>query len=193
MATKKKTTSRKKEIFMGFKLDAPRAEPPKSNYAGRSKKAPTPVFEKARETVLHKLGISIDDSIGRYGGSDEHDPQLGKMVERKADPAEKAYRSVYWTVRHTPNEHLLDEQCEIAIRVGQSLWSCFEPVDGVKDSDKRYLVTADMLTPTLEQIKAMIEGLDKDSPEGKSFHKLAIESAGRRNKGKYNSATDLFE
>ena len=87
----------------------------------------------------------------------------------------------------------MDEQCEISIRVGQSLWSCFEAEEGIKDSDKRYLVTADMLSSTLQEIKSMVEAVDKDSADGKSFHELAIESAGRRNKGKHNPATDLFE
>jgi hypothetical protein len=35
--------------------------------------------------------------------------------------------------------------------------------------------------------------MEKGSAEGKSFHALAFESAGRRNKGTYNKATDLFE
>ena len=181
MPNKKASTSKKKEIFMGLKLKVERAVPPVSAGAGRSKKAATPVFEKAKATCIEKLTQSIEDANGRYGST-----------EQEANPLPKAVRSVYWTVRHA-NDNLMEEQCEIAIRVGQSLWSCFEAEEGKKDSDKRYLVTADMLTPALQEIRSMIEGMDKDSAEGKSFHALAVESAGRRNKGTYNKTTDLFE
>ena len=166
---------------MGFKLKTSRAVSPVRAGAGRSKKPATPVFEKAKATVIEKLMQSIEDANGRYGST-----------EQEANPLPKAVRSVYWTVR-TPAENLVDEQCEISIRVGQSLWSCFEVEEGVKDSDKRFLVNADMLAPTLQEIKSMVEGMEKGSAEGKSFHALAIVSAGRRNKGTYNKATDLYE
>jgi len=166
---------------MGFKIKASRAVPPVSAGSGRNKKAAIPVFEKAKATVIEKLMQSIEEANGRYGST-----------EQQADPLPKAVRSVYWRVKHA-NDILMDEQCEISIRVGQSLWSCFEAEEGEKDSDKRYLVTADMLAPTLQEIKSMVEAMDKGSAEGKSFHALAIESAGRRNKGTYNKATDLYE
>ena len=181
MATRRKTTSSKKEIFMGLKLKTGRATPPATSGRSGSSKVKLPVFEDQKAKVIEKLMISIEEANGRYGSK-----------EQEANPLPKAIRSKNWTVR-TKAEQLMDEQCEVTVRVGQALWECFEEDPHYKESTKRYLVDADMLVPVLEEIKKMVEGLDKDSAEGKSFHALAVDAAGRRAKGTYNKATDMFE
>ena len=181
MATRRKTTSRKKEIFMGLKLKVGRATPPATAGRSRSTKVKLPVFEDQKGKVVQKIMESIEDANGRYGSP-----------EQEANPLPKPIRSKCWTVR-TKSDELLEEQCEVTLRVGQGLWDCFEEDPHYKESTRRYLVDADMLVPVLQELRKMVEGLDKSSPEGKSFHALAIEAAGRRAKGKYNKATDMFE
>ena len=180
MLSIKRSTSKVKETFMGFKLSTARAIPPAGSTRGGSSKAKLPVFEDQKAKVIEKLKISIEEANGRYGSP-----------EQEAAPLEKAIRSKNWTVR-TKAEQLMDEQCEVTVRVGQALWECFEEDPAVKDSTKRYLVHADMLVPVLQELVSMVEGLEKDSPEGLSFHALAVEAAGRRNKKTYDAESDMF-
>ena len=176
----KRSTSNKKEIFMGFKLSTERAVAPAGSSGGRTLKPKLPVFEDQKAKVLEKLKISIEEASGRYGSP-----------EQEAAPLEKAIRSKNWTVR-AKAEQLMDEQCEVTVRVGQALWECFEADPSVKDSTKRYLVHADMLVPVLKELASMVEDLDKGSADGISFHKLAVEAAGRRNKKTYDAESDMF-
>ena len=181
-----KVNRKKEEVDMAINLGM-RATPPQTLSKRGGDKPKPKVFDTAKANVLDNLKLSIEEAKGRYGGTDTAGAAL------RAEPLPKAIRSKNWTVT-TQNEDgkLMDEQCTITVRVGQALWACFETDPDVKDSEKYFLVDAPVLVEKLEMIESIVEGLDKDSALGKSFHALAI--AGREKRGtlKHDPETDTM-
>lgn len=181
----RKVNQKKGKIVMAITLNVPRAAPIIPPKPQRAKKPKPTVFDAAKATILDNLTLSIEEANGRYGSA-----------ERDAMPMEKPKRSKNWVVRSKVGEdvtELLQEQCEVTVRVGQTLWDCFPEDASVKESTRKYMVNADMLAPVLEELKSFIEGLDKNSDLGKSFHALAIAARTKRGTLKHNPETDLME
>ena len=163
----------------------------------KAKRKPAPpkekrIFEKYKAQSLNKLNISLGEAIGRYEQkliATKENPLECEGSDGVKYPIEGATNSLNWTI-DALGETVDDDELKVKLTAGQKA----VPLLG-QGTAFEYVKGSDLVSYMKELIE-YVEGLTKDSADGKVYHDIAIEMAkpktGAAANYKYDSEKDEY-